>query len=109
MLAAAPIRAAAASFSADKHASARAPIYKAYRELRLKSWESFLKFITDAPYTHWAFRGEQYAEWPLYSALSRYLQTFGIDRARLAGAGGAHPAHLQTQGPPVSAAAAGTR
>jgi FRG domain len=51
---------------------------KSYRELRLKSWQSFLKFITDAPYTHWAFRGEQYAEWPLYSALSRYLQTFGI-------------------------------
>ena len=50
-----------------------------FRQLRLKSWESFLKYITSTPYTHWAFRGEQHAAWPLYSALSRYLQTFGID------------------------------
>lgn len=52
---------------------------KSYRELRLKSWESFLKLIADTPYTHWAFRGEQHAEWPLYSALSRYLQTFQVN------------------------------
>jgi hypothetical protein len=53
---------------------------KPYRELRVKSWESFLKVITAHPYTHWAFRGEQHAEWPLYSALSRYLQTFAINK-----------------------------
>jgi hypothetical protein len=51
---------------------------KPYPQVRLKSWESFLKYLTSTPYTHWAFRGEQHAEWPLYSALSRYLQTFGI-------------------------------
>jgi hypothetical protein len=51
---------------------------KPLRELRLKSWQSFLDLITDVPYTNWAFRGEQHAEWPLYSALSRYLQTFHI-------------------------------
>src|SRR5690349_10949138 len=51
---------------------------KRYRQVRLKSWESFLKYITDTPYTNWAFRGEQHAEWPLYSALSRYFQSFQI-------------------------------
>jgi hypothetical protein len=51
---------------------------KPFRELQLKSWRSFVDVITSTPYSHWAFRGEQHAEWPLHSALSRYLQTFGV-------------------------------
>jgi hypothetical protein len=31
-------------------------------------------------YAHWAFRGERDARWPLYSSLSRYLQSFGVNR-----------------------------
>ncbi len=56
------------------------PRRRSYREIRLKTWEDFLRVITDTPYTHWAFRGEQSAEWPLYSALTRYLETFGVHR-----------------------------
>ena len=53
---------------------------KSYRTLPVQTWEKFLQYITSAPYNNWAFRGEQHAEWPLYSALSRYLQTFYIDK-----------------------------
>ena len=73
-----------------------------YRVFRLTSWEAFLKLIIQPPYSNWAFRGERDERWPLYSSLSRYLQNFGVRPGRLAGAGGAHPARLQTQGPPVS-------
>lgn len=51
---------------------------RSYRVYRLESWEAFLKLITRAPYTHWAFRGERDERWPLYSSLSRYFQNFGI-------------------------------
>jgi hypothetical protein len=44
----------------------------------LDSWKAFLDMITDSPLAHWAFRGQRDAIWPLFSALSRYLQTFGI-------------------------------
>ena len=45
-------------------------------------WEAFLDFITDSPYTNWAFRGQCEAAWPLFSALSRYLVSFGVHPAR---------------------------
>lgn len=49
-----------------------------YSVIRIESWEHFLKLITDTRYSNWAFRGERYADWPLFSALSRYLQDFRI-------------------------------
>ena len=49
-----------------------------YRVIRLKSWDEFLNTITDTPYSDWAFRGERSAEWPLYSALARYLTVFRV-------------------------------
>src|SRR5437764_2087600 len=51
---------------------------RSFRVFRLESWETFLKVITSAPYTHWAFRGERDERWPLYSSLSRYFQNFGV-------------------------------
>jgi len=49
-----------------------------YREIRLESWDEFLKLITSQPYTNWAFRGERDERWPLYSSLSRYLLNFSV-------------------------------
>jgi len=49
-----------------------------YRQIRLESWDAFLKLITSAPYSNWAFRGERDERWPLYSSLSRYLKNFGV-------------------------------
>ena len=49
-----------------------------YREFRVPSWDEFLKLITSAPYSNWAFRGERHAHWPLSTSLSRYFQDFGI-------------------------------
>lgn len=51
---------------------------RSYRVFRLESWDAFLKVITSAPYTNWAFRGERDERWPLYSSLSRYFQNFGV-------------------------------
>jgi FRG domain len=53
------------------------PIYKEYR---LESWETFLRMITDSPYSNWAFRGHRKEQWPLASALSRYFRSFRLDR-----------------------------
>ena len=50
------------------------------QEFRLETWDQFLRVISEVPYCHWAFRGERDGRWPLYSALSRYFQNFGIDR-----------------------------
>ncbi len=49
-----------------------------YREIQLNSWDEFLRIITDAPYSNWAFRGERHARWPLDTALSRYFRDFRI-------------------------------
>lgn len=49
-----------------------------YREIRLESWDAFLRIITDSPYSNWAFRGERHARWPLLTALSRYFRDFRI-------------------------------
>lgn len=45
---------------------------------RLKSWDEFLAVISDSPYANWAFRGQRDSRLPLFSALSRYLLTYGI-------------------------------
>ena len=80
-----------------------------FREFRVPSWDEFLKLITSAPYSNWAFRGERHARWPLDTSLSRYFRDFGVHPRGLARAGGAHPAHLQAQGAPVPATAAGSQ
>src|SRR5215475_5798808 len=49
-----------------------------YKVVRLKSWDEYLSIISDSPYQHWAFRGQRDASLPLYSALSRYLMSYGI-------------------------------
>ena len=47
----------------------------------MESWSEFLDVITDSPYSDWAFRGSRHESHPLFSALSRYLQTFRVDPA----------------------------
>jgi hypothetical protein len=49
-----------------------------YPIIRVDSWEEFLQHITRTPYSNWAFRGERDERWPLYSSLSRYLQSFQV-------------------------------
>ncbi|MFB3828515.1 MAG: FRG domain-containing protein [Bryobacteraceae bacterium] len=49
-----------------------------FKILRLGSWDDFLKAVTGSPYSNWAFRGERHAQWPLFTALSRYLMDFGV-------------------------------
>jgi hypothetical protein len=47
--------------------------------ITVDSWAEFLGHIADSPYSNWAFRGQSHASWPLGSALSRRLTSFGID------------------------------
>src|SRR5258706_15979145 len=53
-----------------------------YEVRRLHSWGEFLDVITDSPYSDWAFRGSRHENWPLESAISRYLRTFRVDPRR---------------------------
>ena len=53
---------------------------RSYPVFRLRSWDAFLKLITEVPYANWAFRGERDERWPLYSSLSRHFQNFAVDR-----------------------------
>jgi FRG domain len=50
-----------------------------YNVVRIESWEEYLSVISDSPYQHWAFRGQRDASAPLFSALSRYLISFGVN------------------------------
>src|SRR5690242_9381958 len=50
-----------------------------YPAIRLESWDEFLKLISKAPYSNWAFRGERDERWPLFTGISRYLQNFSVD------------------------------
>jgi len=50
-----------------------------YGVRRLESWAQFLEVITDTQYSDWAFRGHRNQQWPLLSALSRYLRNFRVD------------------------------
>jgi hypothetical protein len=52
-----------------------------YGVIRVETWEAFLEYITRAPYSNWAFRGERDERWPLYSSLSRYFQNFRVTPA----------------------------
>jgi hypothetical protein len=49
-----------------------------YKVFQLDSWDAFQKAITGTRYSHWAYRGERDASWPLRSSLSRYLLNFGV-------------------------------
>jgi len=51
-----------------------------YDVIRLGSWTEFLSFTAESPYHNWAFRGQRDASLPLFSAVSRYLMTYKIDR-----------------------------
>jgi len=50
-----------------------------YDVVRLRSWEEFLSLAAESPYHNWAFRGQRDASTSLFSAVSRYLLTYGID------------------------------
>ena len=71
--------------------------------IRVDSWQAFLKLITDAAvHALGVPRRAATPEWPLYSALSRYLQTSQLSNlATWPEQEERIPAHLQTEGPPV--------
>ena len=50
-----------------------------YKVVRLESWDEYVSIISDSPYQNWAFRGQRDASAPLFSALSRYFMSFGVD------------------------------
>jgi hypothetical protein len=50
-----------------------------YDVIPLHSWRAFLELAAESPYRNWAFRGQRDGL-PLFSALSRYLLTYRIDR-----------------------------
>lgn len=49
------------------------------RTIVIDSWEDFQRLVAGS-HRSWAFRGQLDAQWPLFSSLSRYLQSFGIHR-----------------------------
>ena len=51
-----------------------------YKVFTVGSWDEYLSLITDSPYQNWAFRGQRDASAPLYSALSRHLIAFRVNR-----------------------------
>src|SRR5690349_16604862 len=73
------IRAGAGSSLAAKRQRKRTGAQPGYIELRVSSWEEFLKLITDSPYSNWAFRGQRVADWSLDTSLSRYLKNFNVN------------------------------
>ena len=60
---------------------ARARIRPAYPVYRLKTWDEFLKLISEPPYANWAYRGERDERWPLHTSLARYFLNFGVATA----------------------------
>ncbi len=50
-----------------------------HRVERVDSWQEFLRWIVDSPYSNWAFRGVSDATLPLETPLSRYLNVFAVD------------------------------
>ena len=53
---------------------------QSFREVRVTSWDDFRTTVLDPRYRSWAFRGHADATWPLFSSLSRYLQTYRVHR-----------------------------
>lgn len=50
----------------------------AYKEIRINSWDSFVKTLLSSDYDRWAFRGQADANWPLHSTLARRFNTASI-------------------------------
>jgi hypothetical protein len=50
-----------------------------YEVIWLNSWQEFLQVAAESPYHNWAFRGQRDAALPLFSALSRYFLTYGVN------------------------------
>lgn len=48
----------------------------------LASWSEFVHLADSPELDGWAFRGQEDAEWPLFSSLSRYLRKFVPDQGR---------------------------
>jgi hypothetical protein len=42
------------------------------------NWREFYEVVAGPAYKNWIFRGQSNAEWPLYSALSRYIKDHGV-------------------------------
>ena len=43
------------------------------------SWDEFQKTVAGPAYKSWAFRGQENADWPVFSSLSRHLRDFHVD------------------------------
>lgn len=46
----------------------------------ITSWSKFLELVS-GPYLNWAFRGQENAEWPMWSKLARELRNRGVQPA----------------------------
>ena len=57
----------------------RPPSETPYDVIPLHFWKEFLEIAAESPYRNWSFRGQRDGS-PLFSALSRYLLTYRIDR-----------------------------
>lgn len=55
---------------------------ESYTEVLVRSWHDFVELVSSPKYDGWAFRGQQQAEWPLFSSLSRYLQQYIPESSR---------------------------
>jgi hypothetical protein len=47
-----------------------------YKIEPIHSWNEFVRKVGSPPYNSWAFRGHANGNWPLLSALGRYLDTY---------------------------------
>ena len=48
------------------------------RQIRVRSWDRLRELMEHSEFQTWAFRGQANSEWPLYSSISRYLQSYKI-------------------------------
>ncbi|MBI1227925.1 MAG: FRG domain-containing protein [Bacteroidetes bacterium] len=48
------------------------------REIRIETWQEFIKIMTGSKFKSWAFRGQSDARWPVQSTLSRYFKSFNV-------------------------------
>jgi hypothetical protein len=47
--------------------------------IKVESWEQFQEEVAGTRFRRWAFRGHSDARWSLFSSLSRYFRTYGVD------------------------------
>lgn len=53
-----------------------------FTEIVVESWNDFVSLVSEPRFDGWAFRGQQVADWSLFSSLSRYLREYVPDRNR---------------------------